>query len=99
MSADRRIEDTIEPAEIAVLALGRLRQGVRARPLATLAVVFGAGFVLGRGLPSVVVRLGSAFALRAVAHRVMTEMRAGVVSGPREGSGGTTYGDRFGADA
>lgn len=99
MNGDRRIEDTIEPAEIAVLALGRLRQGVRARPLATLAMVFGAGFVLGRGLPGIVVRLGSAFALRTVARRVVAQMHAGVAPGTRQASGGTTYGDRDGAGA
>jgi hypothetical protein len=65
------MNEAIEPAELAVLALGRLRQGVRTRPVTTLAAVFGAGFVLGRGLPTFLVRLGSAFALRAIAGRVL----------------------------
>lgn len=88
------MDESIEPAEIAVLALGRLRQGVRTRPVATLAAVFGAGFVLGRGLPKFVVRAGSIFALQMIAERMVGRLHAGEVSpSERRGQGEATYGD------
>jgi hypothetical protein len=93
MNAGTGEEQGLEPAEIAVLALGRLRQGVRTRPLTTLAGIFGIGYVLGRGLPNVVVRLGSMIALRAVAARVL--LRSLHKDGAAFG-GATSGGDAFG---
>lgn len=79
--------DDLDPTQVAAVALDALRERVRARPLPTLAALFGVGYVLGGGLPRVVVRLGSVFALRAIAQKVVVRsLQAGHPAFFAEGS-------------
>jgi hypothetical protein len=69
--------------------VGRVREQAHAHPLRTLGVAAGVGYVLGRGVPSIVVRLG----MVAMA-RLATDSLLSATFGATLGPGGDHRDDR-----
>lgn len=77
MSGEPQISD------LALIAGDRLVRRIQSHPLSTLGGVAAAGYVLARGLPNVVLRIGAGIAMRAVAARVIEEVNAGAMRKPK----------------
>jgi len=71
--------DDIDPADIAILVLERIRRRVRTHPVSTMAAAAGVGYVLGGGIPDFVLRWGAAAAVRVISAQVLAQMISGGV--------------------
>lgn len=68
------MSDEPKISDLAILMGARLIERVQSHPIATLASVAGVGYVLARGIPTPVLRLGASVALRAATARLMVEL-------------------------
>lgn len=78
-------------SDLALIAGDRLVRRMQSHPLSTLGGVAAVGYVLARGVPNVLLRVGTGIAMRAVASRVMEQVKAGSMQGP--GAAPKTDGD------
>lgn len=67
-------DERLDTGTIALLLLGRLRDSVKKRPAATLAGAAGVGYVLGGGVPTFILRLGTAAAVRVLTQKVAAQL-------------------------
>lgn len=69
-------------SDLALIAGDRLVRRMQSHPLSTLGGVAAVGYVLARGVPNVLLRAGTGIAMRAVASRVMEQVKAGSTPEP-----------------
>ena len=62
----------VDFAEVANVALERIAEHAITHPMRTLAIAAGVGYTLGRGVPTILVRLGMIFGARIVTNALVS---------------------------
>ena len=74
-------DDTrVDPGALMLSAAEQIASETRRHPLRTLGIAFGAGWVLGGGVPRVVMRMAIVAGVRAAARAVLTSEAAAEVA-------------------
>jgi hypothetical protein len=63
---------SVDFAEVANVALERIAEHAITHPMRTLAIAAGVGYTLGRGVPTIIVRLGMIFGARIVTNALVS---------------------------
>lgn len=71
-TSDREEPATIDFGEVANVALDRIAEMAITHPMRTLAIAAGVGYSLGRGVPTIVVRLGMVFGARILTNALVS---------------------------
>ena len=71
-TSDRDEPATIDFGEVANVALDRIAEMAITHPMRTLAIAAGVGYSLGRGVPTIVVRLGMIFGARILTNALVS---------------------------
>ena len=70
---DSTTDDTaVDFAEVANVAMERIAEHAITHPMRTLAIAAGVGYTLGRGVPTILVRLGMIFGARIVTNALVS---------------------------
>lgn len=64
-------DDEIETSTLLILLAGRVRDRVTTHPATTLGAAFGVGFVLGAGVPDLLLKLGGSLGLRLLSQQLV----------------------------